>query len=59
MSFRASTWITDLGYLGSFAIYAGVVGFGTILLPVFYFFGKKIRLWTAGTVRSKERSNGS
>lgn len=51
MSFRATTWIEELGFLGSYSIYAGVVGFGLLLWPIFYFYGKTIRRWTAGSVK--------
>jgi hypothetical protein len=54
MSFRATTWIEERGFLGSFAIYAGVLGALTLLLPLFYLYGKKLRQWTAGTVKTRE-----
>ncbi|TLD31962.1 gb [Venturia nashicola] len=53
MSFRATAWIEERGFLGSFAIYAGVLAGLACLLPVMYIFGKRIRQRTAGTVKSK------
>jgi hypothetical protein len=53
MSFRVTTWVEQRGFLGSFAIYAGVLAAFSLLLPLIYFYGKKIRQWTAGTVKSK------
>lgn len=53
MSFRATTWVEERGFLGSFGIYAGVLGALTLLLPLLYFFGKKLRQFTAGTVKSE------
>lgn len=54
MSFRATSWIEDLGFLGSFGIYAGVIGASMLFLPVMYFKGKAIRQWTAGSVRKQD-----
>jgi hypothetical protein len=54
MSFRATTWVEERGFLGSFAIYAGVLAVLACFLPVMYLFGKRIRQWTAGTVESQQ-----
>lgn len=54
MSFRVTTWVEDRGFLGSFAIYAAVLAVVSLLLPVMFFYGKRIRQFTAGTVRSKK-----
>jgi hypothetical protein len=61
MSFRATTWVEERGFLGSFAIYSGVLAVLTLFLPILYFFGKRIREWTAGTIKSHaiEESKGS
>ncbi|MBE7181645.1 MAG: hypothetical protein INR71_10650 [Terriglobus roseus] len=40
----------QVGFLEFFGILTGVLGFLILFLPVFYIFGKRIRLWTAGTV---------
>jgi len=56
MSFRATTWIEDRGFFGSFGIYAAVLAGLSMLLPVMYLYGKKIRKWTAGTVQSSNES---
>jgi hypothetical protein len=52
MSFKATTWIEELGFLASFSIYAGVLAFFVCMLPIFYIYGKRIRRWTSGTVAS-------
>ncbi|KAF2096178.1 major facilitator superfamily transporter [Rhizodiscina lignyota] len=52
MSFRAITWIQQRGFLSSFSIYAGVLGFALLFLPLMYWKGKAIRQWTSGTVKS-------
>lgn len=53
MSFRATAWIEQRGFLGSFGIYAGVLGASMLFLPIMYFYGKRIRQWTAGTVKTR------
>jgi len=53
MSFRATTWVQQLGFMGSFGIYAAVLGGVSLFLPVMYVYGKRIRQWTAGTIKSK------
>lgn len=50
LSFRTTTWVQSIGFIDFFGILAGVLGFLILFLPVFYIFGKRIRLWTAGTV---------
>jgi Zn-dependent protease len=52
MSFKATTWVENLGFLASFSIYAAVLAFFSLLLPIFYFYGKQMRRWTSGTVAS-------
>lgn len=54
MSFRATTWVEERGFLGSFSIYAGVIAGLACFLPVMYIFGKRIRQRTAGTVKSEQ-----
>jgi hypothetical protein len=56
MSFRATTWVAELGFLRSFSMYAIVLASAASLLPVMYFFGKRIRQWTAGTIKTKEET---
>jgi len=59
MSFNATTWIEQRGFLGSFSIYATVLGVLSLFLPVMYLYGKRIRQWTAGSVKTssaKEKS---
>ncbi|KIV98990.1 uncharacterized protein PV09_09270 [Verruconis gallopava] len=57
MSFRATTWVEQRGFFGSFAIYAGVLAALTALLPLFYFYGKRFRQWTAGTIQNVASSD--
>lgn len=54
MSFHATTWVEERGFLGSFGLYAGVLVVIACFLPVIYIFGKRIRQWTAGTVKMEQ-----
>lgn len=53
MSFRATTWVEQRGFMGSFAIYASVLAGVSLLLPVMFLYGKRIREWTSGTLKAK------
>lgn len=48
MSFNATTWVEDLGFLRSFAIYAGALAIVSLGMPLVYFYGKRIRKFTGG-----------
>ncbi|KAF3768741.1 MFS general substrate transporter [Cryphonectria parasitica EP155] len=48
LSFDATTWVEQLGFMKSFCIYAAALGIVTLGLPLVYFYGKKIRAFTAG-----------
>ena len=48
LSFNATTWIQDIGFLPSFSIYAGVLAVASLGLPLVYIYGKRLRSWTAG-----------
>lgn len=52
MSFNATTWVEDLGFLNCFSIYSGVLGFVSLGLPLVYYYGKRIRAYTAGKLHS-------
>jgi len=43
LSFKVSEWVADLGYLNSFSIYTGIMGFFTLLIPVVYYYGPSWR----------------
>lgn len=53
MSFDATTWVEDLGFLQSFSIYSGALGIMTLGLPFVYFYGKKIRGFTSGKLGTR------
>jgi MFS family permease len=54
LSFRATTWVAQMGFMASFAIYAGVLAVLSCFLPFLYVYGKPLRKWTAGTVKKQE-----
>ncbi|QDS76825.1 hypothetical protein FKW77_002884 [Venturia effusa] len=58
LSFRATDWVEERGFLGSFSIYAGILAALACILPVMYVCGKRIRQWTAGTVKSEKSPSG-
>ncbi|KAK2591820.1 hypothetical protein QQS21_010488 [Conoideocrella luteorostrata] len=48
LSFRVSEWVTELGYLKTFTIYAGVLGVFILFIPVVYIYGPRWReRWSA------------
>ena len=54
LSSEATTWVAEKGFLSTFAIYAEVMIVVSLGLPLLYFFGKRIRLWTAGSVDAEK-----
>ena len=50
LSSEATTWVAEKGFLNTFAIYAEVMIVVSLGIPALYFWGKRIRLWTAGSV---------
>ncbi|KAF2674305.1 MFS general substrate transporter [Microthyrium microscopicum] len=54
MNFRATAWAQQFGFLGSFGIYAGVLGGLMLFMPFLYVYGKRLRMRSAGTVKSRK-----
>lgn len=50
LSTQATTWLTELGSLKLFAIFAELLIVVSLGIPVLYFFGKRMRMWTSGGV---------
>lgn len=48
----ATTWVQEKGLLPTFVIYAEVMIVLVLFMPVMWFFGKRIRMWTAGKVKA-------
>lgn len=57
MSFDATTWVEQLGFLRSFAIYSGALAIASLGLPLVYIYGKRIRKYTSGKL-DKSRADG-
>ncbi|EFQ34331.1 major facilitator superfamily transporter [Colletotrichum graminicola] len=51
---KATVWIAEKGPMATFALYAEALIVLSLGLPVFYFWGKKIRQWTAGSVKGTQ-----
>ncbi|OLN94171.1 putative MFS-type transporter C1271.10c-like protein 9 [Colletotrichum chlorophyti] len=51
---KATIWIAEKGALGTFALYAEAIIVLSLGLPALYFWGKRIRQWTAGSVSNKQ-----
>ncbi|KAF6803704.1 major facilitator superfamily transporter [Colletotrichum sojae] len=54
LAHKATIWIAEKGALATFAIYGESTIVLSLGLPIFYFFGKKLRQWTAGSVKSQQ-----
>lgn len=48
LSFNATSWVEQLGFLQSFAVYSGALALLALGLPLVYIYGKRIRAFTAG-----------
>lgn len=52
ISFKSADWILDIGFLKTFAIYSGIMLLFSLMLPIVYRYGKRMRLWSAGQFES-------
>ncbi len=52
---NVTTWVSQLGSLKLFAIFAESLIVVSLGIPVFYFTGKRLRQWTGGKVRKTNR----
>ncbi|OBR11188.1 Major facilitator superfamily transporter [Colletotrichum higginsianum IMI 349063] len=51
---KATVWIAMYGPFAIFALYAETIIVFSLGLPILYFWGKRLRQWTAGSVKSKQ-----
>jgi len=51
---KTTEWVAEKGLLETMAIYAEVMTVVSLGIPLLYFWGKKVRNWTAGTVRGSQ-----
>lgn len=56
ISFKSADTILALGFLKTFAIYSGIMGFFSLMLPWVYKYGKRMRLWSAGMLESADEA---
>lgn len=49
----ATTWAAQKGMLATFAIYAETMIVVSLFIPVLWFTGKKLRMWTGGRVKKR------
>ncbi|SPQ26675.1 3053285c-8b62-4d7d-9ae3-d5ffa89e139b [Thermothielavioides terrestris] len=57
LSSQSTTWIAEKGFLNTFVIYSEVMIVISLGIPVLYFFGRKMRQWTAGKVKTTAPSD--
>lgn len=55
LSSKSTEWISEKGFLNTFALYGEVMIVASLGVPVLYFFGKRIRQWTGGHVPDDRR----
>ena len=51
VSSKSTAWIAERGFLNTFVIYAEIIIVVSLGVPALYFFGRKLRQWTAGRVQ--------
>ncbi|KAL0933671.1 major facilitator superfamily transporter [Colletotrichum truncatum] len=51
---KATVWIAEKGPMETFALYAETIIILFLGIPVLYFFGKRMRQWTAGSVKNHQ-----
>ena len=52
LSFNATTWVQQLGFIRSFAYYSAALAAASLGLPLVYIYGKRIRAWTGGRLEA-------
>ncbi|KAK6082313.1 major facilitator superfamily transporter [Seiridium cupressi] len=50
LSSQVTVWVVEKGILNTFAIYAEALIVLSLGMPLLWFFGKRLRIWTAGSV---------
>ncbi|KAI0125168.1 major facilitator superfamily domain-containing protein [Xylariales sp. AK1849] len=53
-TFKATAWIRNLGFFKVFSIYATAIAAVGLLGILIYFYGKRIRAWSAGTLEARD-----
>lgn len=52
---RATSWVQEMGLLPTFVIYAETMIVLLLFTPLLWFFGKRLRMWTAGKVKDGQK----
>ncbi|KAI0603387.1 major facilitator superfamily transporter [Biscogniauxia sp. FL1348] len=52
-SSQATVWVQQLGPAGLFGAYTAMLVVVALGMPVLFFYGKRLRMWTAGSVNKK------
>lgn len=47
ISFKAADWILEMGFIKTFGIYSAIMLLFSLMLPLVYKYGKRMRLWSA------------
>lgn len=57
ISFKSADMILAIGFLKTFGIYAAIMGLFSLMLPIVYKYGKRMRLWSAGKLDASSRAD--
>ncbi|KAH8649093.1 major facilitator superfamily domain-containing protein [Xylariales sp. PMI_506] len=59
LSSNVTVWVQEMGIESTFALYAESIIIASLGIPILFFWGKRIRVWTAGSVRARGKQQGS
>lgn len=59
ISFKSADWILDIGFIKTFSIYSGIMMLFTLMLPLVFYYGKPMRLWSAGKLGERPEEDDS
>lgn len=54
LTFNVTTWVKNMGYFGAFGVYSGGLAGVALFLPLIFYWGKRIRHWSAGSLERTE-----
>ena len=59
LTFNVTTWVKNMGYFGAFGVYSGALAAVALALPLVFYYGKRIRLWSAGSLERSENKRAA
>lgn len=59
ISFKSADMILAIGFLKTFAVFAVVMAIFSLMLPIVYKYGKRMRLWSAGRFEGSAASDSA